>query len=433
MCWPRERLCFEDVRSGGLDEIRKFGSRSKYHTRKGTSPMKEKLFAYLDRLAPQLAEMADTIFDNPELGLEEYKASALLCDFLEKSGFALERGIAGMPTAFRAVFECGASEKKTSIGLLCEYDALAGIGHACAHHMQGPAIVGAAIALKEELSKKGISFKIVVYGTPAEETSGGKIQMLEQGYFQDIDVALMMHGSPTTTTDVRSLALSSFTVRFHGTSAHAALMPEAGRSALDGLILLFQGIEFMREHIPDDVRIHYVVTQGGGVSNVVPKLAEGKFTLRSYSRSTLDGVVARFRKIVQGAALMTETEYDIIEDKALHNKIPVLKLNEILMANARLVGAPAIRPPREKTGSTDFGNVMYHLPGSCIRLAFVPEGTSSHSEGFIAAGKSQAAHDAVLYAAKILAASACDLIEDSALLEDIHREFEENKRKDGQL
>ncbi len=385
--------------------------------------MKQDLFNAVDRMAPHLLAMADDIFDHPELGLEERRASKLLCDFLDGHGFMTERGVAGMETAFRSIYEHG--NGGPAIGLLCEYDALSGIGHACAHHMQGPAIVGAALALKEVLKDR--AFKLVVYGTPAEETTGGKLQMLEQGFFKDIDVALMMHGSPTTTTDIKSMALSAFTATFHGISAHAALKPEAGRSALDALLLAFQAVEFMREHVPDDVRIHYTITDGGGPANVVPARAAGKFILRSYSRPVLDGVIGRFQKILQGAALMTETTFDVEAEKALHNKIPVLKLNDVLMENARLVDAPTIRPPREKTGSTDFGNVMYELPGSCIRVAFVPEGTSSHSEGFLKEGKTEAGHRATLVAAKVLAASAFDLIENPALLKEIQEEFRNNK------
>lgn len=388
--------------------------------------MKQQLFEALDRLAPRLIAMADDIFDHPELGNQEYRASKLLRDFLEEHGFRVESGVGGLETAFRAVYEQGSGGP--SIGLLCEYDALESMGHACAHHMQGPAILGAAAALKEVL--KDGAFRLVVYGTPAEETTGGKLDMLENGCFRDIDVALMMHGSPTTTTDVKAMALSSFTVTFHGISAHAALKPEAGRGAFDALLLAFQGIEFMREHVPDEVRMHYTVTDAGGPANVVPGRAVGKFVLRSYSRPELDGVVVRFKKIIQGAALMTETTFDIHEDKAMHNKIPVLKLNDVLMENARLVGAPTIRPPREKTGSTDFGNVMYELPGSCIRLAFVPEGTSSHSEGFLKEGKTEAGHAAVIYAAKILAASSFDLIADAKLMNAIRDEFRQNKAAD---
>lgn len=387
--------------------------------------MKKDLFEYINKISKDLINMSDFIFDNPEIGLKEFKSSETIINFLEKYGFTVEKGIGGFETAFKAIYENG--ENGPSIGLLCEYDALENLGHACGHHMQGPSIVGAAIALKEVLKDK--PYKIVVYGTPAEETIGGKLQMVKEGCFKDIDLALMMHGSPTTTTDVKSLALSNFTVKFHGTRAHAALAPEQGRSALDGIILLFQGIEFLREHIKDDTRIHYTITNGGGPANVVPKFAEAKFSLRSYDRVYLDSVIERFKKVVQGAALMTETTCEIEETKSLNNKIPVIKLNDILMENAKLVKAPRISPPREKTGSTDFGNLMYNLPGSCIRIAFVPEGTSSHSDEFLAAGKSEDAHKAVIYSAEILAGTAYDIIDNPNLLKEIQEEFQINKEK----
>jgi amidohydrolase len=385
--------------------------------------MKKKLFSHIDFIETKLLEIGDFIFDNPEVGLEEFKSSKLLSECLTKNKFNVEMGIGGFETAFKAVYESGTGGP--SIGLLCEYDAIDGIGHACAHHMQGPAIIGAAISLKEVLKDK--NFKIVVYGTPAEETLGGKIKMVKEGCFQDIDIALMMHGSPTTTTDIKSLAMSNFDVNFHGISAHAALAPESGRSALDGLLLLFQGIEFMREHIKEDTRIHYTITNAGGPANVVPKLAEAKFSLRSYDRKYLNTVIERFKKVVEGASLMTETSYEIVETKSLDNKIPVIKLNDILMENAKLVKAPNISSPREKTGSTDFGNVMYQIPGSCIRIAFVPEGTSSHSDEFLKAGKTKEAHNAIIFASKILAGTAYDIISDLGLLSQIQEEFKNNK------
>ena len=197
--------------------------------------MKQEILENIDELKSDLIGLGDFIFDNPELGLEEYRSSKEITDFLKKNGFKVEMGIGGFETAFRAVYEVGKSGP--SIGLLCEYDALEGMGHACAHHMQGPSIVGAALSIKNKLKSK--EYKIVVYGTPAEETIGAKVKMLENGCFNDIDVALMMHGAPDTTTDIKSLALSNFTVKFHGIRAHAALAPEKGRSALDGIILLF--------------------------------------------------------------------------------------------------------------------------------------------------------------------------------------------------
>ncbi|MGL6065094.1 MAG: M20 family metallopeptidase [Fusobacteriaceae bacterium] len=387
--------------------------------------MKKNIFNYIDSIEKDLIDYSDFIFDNPEVGLEEYKSSELLTSVLENNGFSIEKGIAGYNTAFRAIFQNGVGGP--SIGLLCEYDALENIGHACAHHLQGPSILGAALGIKNILKNK--PYKLVVYGTPAEETIGGKIKMLESGYFKDIDVALMMHGSPTTTTDIKSLAMSNFNVIFHGTSSHAALAPEMGRSALDGLLLLFQGIEFMREHIKEDTRIHYTITNAGGPANVVPKLAEAKFSIRSYNREYLDSVIKRFEKVVQGASLMTETTYEIIETKRLNNKIPVIQLNNLLMENATFLKAPKISPPREKTGSSDFGNVMYTVPGSCIRVSFVPLGTSSHSEEFLNYGKSKEAHLAVVLAAKILAGTTYDLVNSPLILNNIKTEFEENKIK----
>lgn len=385
--------------------------------------MKENIFRSVEHQRDVLTAMADSIFDDPELGFQEFHAQKKLTDYLRGCGFTVEMGTGGVETAFRAEFQNG--EGGPRIGLLCEYDALEGIGHACGHHMQGPAIIGAAKALRDCAGNQ--PFSVVVYGTPAEETAHGKLRMLENGCFQDIDVALMMHGSPTTTVDVKSMAMSSFTVTFHGKKAHAALKPEDGRSALDALLVAFQGVEFLREHVPEDTRMHYTITQSPGPANVVPDTAVGKFSLRSYSRQKLDGVVERFKKIIEGAALIADVTYDIEEGDRLANKIPVLRLNELLMENAKLVNAPRISPPREKTGSSDFSNVMYQLPGSCIRVAMVPVGTSSHSQAFLNAGKESEAHEAVIIAAKVLAGTAADLIMSPAKLTEIQEEFSSNQ------
>lgn len=385
--------------------------------------MKEHVFQSVEAQRPALCAMADDIFDHPELGFQEFHAQKLITDYLTGCGYQVELGTGGVETAFRAVYQNGQGGPR--IGLLCEYDALEGLGHACGHHMQGPAILGAAQALKECAGDK--PFTVVVYGTPAEETAHGKLRMLEAGCFHDIDVALMMHGSPTTTVDIKSMAMSSFTVTFHGKKAHAALKPEAGRSALDALLVAFQGVEFLREHVPEDTRMHYTITQLPGPANVVPDTAVGKFSLRSYSRKALDEVVERFHKIIQGAALIADVTYAMKEGDRLANKIPVLSLNRLLMDNAQLVNAPRMAPPREKTGSSDFSNVMYELPGSCIRVAMVPPGTSSHSPEFLSAGKGDEAHNAVIVAAKVLAGAAWDMIENPSVLDEIKEEFQNNR------
>ena len=390
--------------------------------------LKEVMFRDIDGIRNEMTAMADDIFDHPEIGLEEFHAQKVLTDWLEKEGFAVERGVAGVETAFKAVYRHG--EGGPNIGLLCEYDALPGIGHACGHHMQGPSILAAAKALKDAEIRE--PYTITVYGTPAEESVSGKIRMIQNGCtFEELDVALMMHGGPATQVDVKSLANSKYKVIFHGVSAHAAIKPEKGRSALDALILAFQGIEFLREHVNSDVKIHYTVVNCCGTpANVVPAYAEASVYVRSYNRAYLDTVCRRFEKVLKGAAMMTETEVEIIEEKKVDNKIPVLTLNDLVMKQAEEIHAPQIAPAREKTGSTDFGNVMRRVPGTCARIAFVAPGAAAHSQEYIEAGKTEAAHDAVIYGAKILAGTALELIENPELLKQAKEEFRKNLAKE---
>ena len=390
--------------------------------------LKEVMFRDIDGIRNEMTAMADDIFDHPEIGMEEFHAQKVLTDWLEKEGFAVERGVAGVETAFKAVYRQG--EGGPNIGLLCEYDALPGIGHACGHHMQGPSILAAAKALKDAEIRE--PYTITVYGTPAEESVSGKIRMIQNGCtFEELDAALMMHGGPETQVDVKSLANSKYKVIFHGVSAHAAIKPEKGRSALDALILAFQGIEFLREHVNSDVKIHYTVVNCGGTpANVVPAYAEASVYVRSYNRAYLDTVCNRFEKVLKGAAMMTETEVEIIEEKKVDNKIPVLTLNDLVMKQAEEIHAPQIAPAREKTGSTDFGNVMRRVPGTCARIAFVAPGAAAHSQEYIEAGKTEAAHDAVIYGAKILAGTALELIENPELLKQAKEEFRKNLAKE---
>jgi amidohydrolase len=311
--------------------------------------------------------------------------------------------------------------------LLCEYDALPVLGHGCAHHIQGPAIVGAAEALIKIAGD--LPFRLVVYGTPGEEGGGGKVKLLSEGYLRDMDVVLMTHGGSATQTDVKSMALSSVKAVFSGKSAHAALKPEAGRSALDGLLLACHGVEFLREHVRDDTKMHYTILDAGGPVNVVPAVAEGEFVVRSYSSAYLDEVLSRLNDVLNGAAMMSGTTVETMTEKRLEGKVPAYKLNDLLMLNAELVDAPNRKPAREKTGSTDFGNVTCNIPGAVIRVAFVPDGTPSHSAEFVTAGKSREAHDAVVFAAKILAGASFDMVRDPELANAIKREFAETKAR----
>lgn len=362
--------------------------------------------------------MSDKIFDLAEISGEEYKTSEMLCKYLEKEGFAVERGT-GLETAFRASYKNG--EGGPVLGILVEYDALEKIGHACGHHLQGPTGIGAAVAVKECI--KDYPYELVIYGTPAEETLGGKIVMLDKGYMKELDLAFMSHGSPSTSVDEKCMALENFVVTFHGVKSHAAISPEEGRSALDAALLSFHAIEMLREHVKDDTRMHYTIRNAGGPPNVVPDITVAEYTLRSYSTKYLNEVVERFYNILKGAALMTDTTYEIQRDLPFKSKIVCHKVNNLLMANAEYEHAPAIAPPRKKTGSTDFGNVLYEVPGSCIRIAFTDEDAQPHSESYLKAGKSEAAHDAIGYAARIIADSICDVLVDPELLKQIKEEF----------
>lgn len=391
--------------------------------------MKFKLWQHIDCQSTMLVELADRICDNPEVGLQEYLVSGWLCNYLEQHAFRVQLGIGGLETAFRGEYTtAGYTKDCPSIGLLCEYDALEGIGHGCGHHLQGPCICGAASALTEILQQE-YSFRVVVYGTPAEETSGGKITMLQNGCFQDIDVALMMHASSSGTgVDKRTLAMSSFDVTFCGQGAHAAIAPEKGRSALDAMLLSFNAIEFMREHVEPDVRMHYTIAAPTGPVNVIHPLATGSYSFRALERKKLDEVIERFLRIVEGACLMTGTTSNVVPKSAYDNTITADTLREVLLANAREIGAPDIRLPREKTGSNDFGNITYQLPGACIRVASdgvhpVP----GHTKEAAAQGKSEENHQALLFGAKILAGTSYDLITQPELLVAVQTEFREKK------
>ena len=377
--------------------------------------------ACVDEQAPELTKMADTIFDHPEIGPHEVFASKLLTDYLESHGFAVTRGVGGLETAFRAVWKNG--EGGPNMGLLCEYDALPGMGHGCGHQMQGPGILGAAVAIQKAAGTR--PFTLTVYGTPGEENISGKYIMIQNGCtFEELDVALMMHGGPATQTDIKCLANAEYDLIYHGKAAHAALKPEAGRSSLDAMCLAFHGMECLREHVTDDVRLHYNITDGGGTAaNVVPSLTKAQVMVRANTVKAVKELMVRLEKIFQGAAMMTETTVEAKVGKILDNKIPNLQLNDVLMKYARELQAPNCQPPRQRTGSTDFANVMHRVPGSCIRVAFVPDGTSSHSPEFIAAGKSQEAHRAVVFGAKILADTVLELIDDPAELASIQKEF----------
>ena len=270
--------------------------------------------------------------------------------------------------AFRAVYEQGVDGP--SIGLLCEYDALP-IGHACGHHLQGPVMLAVADALKNVINDK--PFKLIVYGTPAEEGLQGKARMLKKGCFNDIDVALMMHAADYTTVDVKSLAGARINANFKGVAAHHSLAPEISRDALDGLILAFQGIEFMRGHVKEDVRLFYGIKDCIGMPNNKDQtIAKGYVVFRTYNFSDVEDLEKNY-KYISRAALMTGTTVQIAKSLEMVGKLPSHILNKLILENAQALSAPQIlRPHREKTGLLDLLLSAIKLPSAVCRVTFVP-------------------------------------------------------------
>lgn len=377
---------------------------------------KNNLLKTAEQYADELFAIGCDLFDHPEIGGEEVYASALLASYLEKKGFAVEKGIGGMPTSFRATWEQGAGGP--SIGFLLEYDALRGVGHACGHHLQGPACIGAALALMESCKEP---FKLVLYGTPDEERQGGKIIMEQNGCFRDVDVMFSYHAGGSTSVAYTSRALAPTQVTFHGKTAHASTAPENGRSALDAMMLAFHGLEIMREHVKDGCRIHYTILEGTGVSNMVHETAKAHITLRSYDRRYLEDMVRRMENVVKGACLMTDTTADFDYKNVYWNAVPVQTLNELTLATAKELGMEKLKEDKIVSGgSSDVGNVSWAAPTVLLYTPFDDGG--AHTEAWLAAGKTEQARSSMLNSAKIMGATALKLIKDKALLEKIKEE-----------
>ena len=373
--------------------------------------------------AEELFAIACDIYDHPEIGLEERHASAVLTEYLEKQGFAVERGVGGIETSFRAVWERG--EGGPTIGFMMEYDALPNMGHACGHHLQAPVCIGAALALRETCEK---NFKLVLYGTPDEEGTGGKITMLSNGCFRDVDVMLSYHTGRGTFASYANKAVAPLIVTFHGTPAHASGSPHLGRSALDAMMLAFHGLEILREHVPDGCRIHYSVLEGTGPSNIVPKLAKTHISLRSDDGRYVDEMVKRAEKVIHGACEMTETTAEIEHRNVYRNYVPIPTLRKTALDIAEALGAERLdRSEIHGKGSTDVGNVSWVVPAMNFNTFYVDG--PGHSEANLRTGKTPQAKTAMLYGSKILGCTAMRLIEEPALLETVREEHKKALEK----
>lgn len=369
--------------------------------------MKKKIYDEGQLIRQRLCEMSDYIYNNPELGNEEYKAVEALTKFLKEHNFKIESPIADMDTAFKATFDSG--KPGMTIGYLCEYDALPKIGHGCGHNMIGVMSAGAGVALSKVLHE--IGGKVIVYGTPAEETNGGKVILAEAGVFDELDAAMIVHPDGETRASGSSSALYPIRFIYKGKTAHAASCPEKGINALNSVIQLFNGIDALRQHVTPDVRMHGIITKGGVAANIVPDEAIADFYFRASTKERVTEVVEKVKKIAEGAALMTgatlEMErYELPYDDLNTNEA----LSEMFNNNLRELGITDIKEAKATGGSSDIGNVSYVAPTIHPYIGITDCPMVGHSVEMAKATTTSKAHDRLLIAALAMAYTGHDVI-----------------------
>ncbi len=368
--------------------------------------MKSILFEKGKEIHKELCEISDFIYHNPELGNEEYKAVEKLTSFLQEHNFEIETEFLGIKTAFRATYD--SNKEGPIIGYLCEYDALPEIGHGCGHNMIGAMSAGAGIVLSKVLNE--IGGKIIVYGTPAEETNGAKVIFAEQGVFDELDVAMMVHPSDKTIESGTSMALYPLQFTYTGKTAHAASCPQEGINALNSVIQLFNGIDALRQHVTPDVRIHGIITNGGVAANIVPDKAVAQFYFRASTKEILDDVLVKVKNIAQGAALMTDsklemTRYELPNDNLKTNK----SLSEAFSKNLRTLGIKDIYEAKD-TGSSDIGNVSHKTPTIHPYIGISNCNVTGHSVNMADVTITPFAHERLLIGTLALAYTAYDVL-----------------------
>ncbi len=419
---------------------------------------KKDVIQAIDAKHESYSAIAKQIWDFAEVGYKENKSSALLAELLEKEGFKVERGVAGIPTAFIATYGSG----KPVIGILGEYDALPGVsqdavpelkpiagkpsGHACGHNLFGTASVAAAIEVRNWLIANKKSGIVRFYGTPAEEGGAGKVYMVREGLFKDVDVVLHWHPGADNSVEAGStLANKSGKFRFYGVAAHAAASPERGRSALDGVEAMDAMVNMLREHVSEKTRIHYVITRGGEAPNVVPAFAEVYYYVRHPNVDEVKATWERVVKAAQGAAQGTETRVEIEVTGGVYNMQPNEVLGKLMDKNLHEIGGYTYtpeekafaekiqttftKPPKLETtqtvapftqrdgiGSTDVADVSWVVPTVGLSTATWVPGTAAHSWQAVAAGGMTIGYKGMNLAAKAIAATAIDLFEQPATL-----------------
>lgn len=367
-----------------------------------------------------LAALAQAIWNHPELAYHERFACNAQVELLKNAGFNATSPSFGLETAFRTDFGTG-----SPTFLICsEYDALPGIGHGCGHNLICTAAIAAFLALTDYMKAHHTPGHIILQGTPAEESGGGKVKLIENGFLEGVDAAMMLHPSWQTMPDIGAVANTSLKVSFTGKAAHAAGSPELGRSALDAVMLLFVGINAFRQMMPEFTRIHGIVNEGGLAPNIIPEHASCTFFIRSADDNWETKLIQRFREMVRGAAIMTDTKYQI-EDFELPYKtrIPNKPMNDEYVKIAAELGMSPVIPSIAGRGSSDFGDVSHVVPGIHAYFAITNHKIPGHSVEMTNAANTPFALDSTLSGATAMASVALKYLTDTAFRAAVHEDF----------
>ena len=380
---------------------------------------KEQVCKLVDELKPEIYRIATLIGRNPELGHQEHYAAGVLTGFLQEQGFSVDPGIGGLTTAFKAKLTRG--NTGPSVALLAEYDALPGVGHGCGHNLIAAASVGAAAALARLANLPGM---VVVMGTPAEETSGGKVTLAEHGYFDDLDATLMFHPGSQNVSEVATLALDALEFIFVGKAAHAASAAHCGINALDAVLNFFVGLNSLKKQLSEDARVSGIITEGGITPNIIPERAVARLYLRAAKRRDLDELREKVIGCAQGAAGMigaqvTWRKFELSYDEMCSNRA----LADIFTRNLRFLGVSRIIPVQTAMGSVDMGNVSRVVPAIHPYLVLGDGMAIPHTREFATVALSEEGGRLAVLAAKALALTVVDVLTDTRLLHKIKREF----------
>ncbi|HXH84363.1 MAG TPA: M20 family metallopeptidase [Candidatus Tectomicrobia bacterium] len=385
--------------------------------------VKQRVVEAVDRLADELERVSHLIHDHPELAFQETRAHGWLTDVLEKHGAAVERGVGGLPTAFRATIP-GAGPGPT-IAIMAEYDALPGIGHACGHNVIATAGVGAGVAIAAALGRVPYAGRIHVIGTPAEEGGAGKVRLMEAGVFEGVDAAMMIHGRCGTQVWRPSLGIVKATAEFFGRAAHASSWPWRGANALNAVIALFNALDAMRQQLRPDARVHGIITKGGERPNIIPEYTSAEFYLRSTSVAYCRELLRRFTAAAEGAAAATGCRVEVRHDPTVHEPLrPNPAMAELFRRNLERIDFPEDPDDVEAGfGSTDCGNVSQRIPTIHPYVRISPDGVPGHSREFAEWARSPLARAGMVAGAKALALTALDLLADPEALRRAREDF----------